>query len=873
MIPRLLLLLLAVFAAGRAAAQNLTVYSAGNVTRGGSRQLSAYVPLSPNTVTWSVNGTPGGDATYGTVSASGLYQAPTVIPAANAVEVRATSTAYPAQFGAVTLTIMQPQVQVWSVYPSSVPAGSYSIRLNGSNFHAGTVVHANGVALPTTYVSPTSVLATGTATAAQAGTPVKITAVNTGLGGMTSSSVNLAVTAPVPVAVAINPTSATVLAGATRQFSASVSGTSVTGVTWSVNGIAGGDATVGTVSAAGLYTAPAAVPAGAVTVRATSVADPAKGAQASVTVQAPPPPVVTVSPATVSVQAGGTQSFSATVTGAANTAVTWSVNSIVGGNTVVGTISAAGVYTAPGQVPAPATVSVRATSVANAAGTAVSAVTVTQPPGGGTSLGTPNLAAGRFLEQAAYGPTPAAIAHVNAIGFEAWLDEQFALPETPINNPGGMLMGQVQQEYLARITNAPDQLRQRVVYALSQIIVISANKNIYPDELVPYLQLLSKNAFGNYRTLLDEISHSSQMGKYLDHANSNKPMGMSAANENYGRELMQLFTIGLYLLKPDGSRQMQHQLKPDGTPDLTLPMIPIPAYTQATVQQVALALTGWTFPGPNANNWDNFSGPLVAHEVNHDTRQKNLVGVTLPVGQTAEQDLQGVLTWLFNHQNIAPFIATRLIRALVKSNPSGDYIARISAVFADNGSGVRGDLKAVVRAILLDPEARNDVAPSDGGRLKDALYHVAAFVRALGGSTASANILPWEFTRLSQTPLAPNSVFGFYSPLYRIPRSTLVGPEFQIYGPTESVLRGNLLWQVIAQPGADFSVSLAPFLNVAGNTIALIDACDQALLYGRMPPAMRTSLANAINAQGDALARVRTAIYLTALSGFYTVQY
>ena len=232
-----------------------------------------------------------------------------------------------------------------------------------------------------------------------------------------------------------------------------------------------------------------------------------------------------------------------------------------------------------------------------------------------------------------------------------------------------------------------------------------------------------------------------------------------------------------------------------------------------------------------------------------------------------------MLTWLFNHQNIAPFIATRLIRALVKSNPSGDYIARISAVFADNGSGVRGDLKAVVRAILLDPEARNDVAPSDGGRLKDALYHVAAFVRALGGSTASANNLPWEFTRLSQTPLAPNSVFGFYSPLYRIPRSTLVGPEFQIYGPTESVLRGNLLWQVIAQPGADFSVSLAPFLNVAGNTIALIDACDQALLYGRMPPAMRTSLANAINAQGDALSRVRTAIYLTALSGFYTVQY
>src|SRR5205085_652159 len=155
-------------------------------------------------------------------------------------------------------------------------------------------------------------------------------------------------------------------------------------------------------------------------------------------------------------------------------------------------------------------------------------LTVTQPPGGGVSLGTPNLSAARFLEQAAYGPTPTELAHVNAIGFSAWLDEQFALPETPINNPGGMLIGQVESEYLARLANAPDQLRQRVAYALSQIIVISANKNIYPDEIVPYLRILSHNAFGNYRTLLDDIAHSSQMGKYLDLANSNKPTGASA---------------------------------------------------------------------------------------------------------------------------------------------------------------------------------------------------------------------------------------------------------------------------------------------------------------------------------------------------------
>jgi hypothetical protein len=322
------------------------------------------------------------------------------------------------------------------------------------------------------------------------------------------------------------------------------------------------------------------------------------------------------------------------------------------------------------------------------------------------------------------------------------------------------------------------------------------------------------------------------MGKYLDHANSNKPTPGSAANENFGRELMQLFTIGLYALNPDGSRQLQHPLKSDGTPDLTAPMIPIRAYDQGTVQQVALALTGWTYAGPANNNWENFSGP-----------------------------------------NIAPFVSMRLIRAFVKSNPSAEYIGRVSAVFAGTPNNVRGDLQAVVRAILTDPEARDDVPVANSGRLKDPIYNIVAFVRALGGSISPTNQQAWSLSRMSQAPLAPSSVFGFYSPLFRMPRSSLIGPEFQIYGPTESVLRGNLFWQIISHPGSDFPVSIAPFVNEAGNTVALIDAVDQALLYGRMPTAMRQSLANAINAQGDAMNRAQTALYLTALSGFYAVQF
>lgn len=865
MIKRILSFAFLALSACLAQAQyNITVYSSGTVERGTSRQLSAYVPLSPNTVTWSVNGVTGGDATFGTVSPTGLYTAPTVIPMANAVTVSATSTAYPAKVGSVTMTITQPTVQLWSVSPTKVPAGSFTITLNGSNFHAGSVVRFGNVDLPTTLLSSTGLRATGTADAALAGTNVNITVVNTGLGGMTSSAVKLAITAPVPVVVGVSPATATVNTAATRQFTASVTGTSNTAVTWSVNGTTGGDATVGTISASGLYTAPAVVPSpAAVTVRATSVASPAISGQSTVTVQLAPPPVVTVavSPNAASLNTGTTQQFNATVTGIASQSVTWSVNNIAGGNSTVGTVTASGLYTAPAAVPSPANVTIRATSTVSVTSIGAAGITISPAPGGGVSQGTANLAAGRFLEQAAYGPTPAELAHVKAIGVNAWLDEQFALPETAIPNPGGMAMSTVQAQYLGRVATAPDQLRQRVVYALSQIIVISANKNIYPDEIVPYLQILSRNAFGNYRTLLDEIAHSSQMGKYLDLANSNKPNGNSAANENFARELMQLFTIGLYSLNPDGSRVLDAAGNP------------IRAYDQSTVQQVALALTGWTFPGPQANNWENFSGPLVPHDVNHDMRAKVLVGVTLPAGQSAVADMTGVLDWLFNHPNIAPFISTRLIRFIVKSNPSPAYVARVSAVFADNGAGVRGDLKAVVRAILTDAEARDDVGTPDSGRLKDPIYAAAAFVRALGGSMSSTNQQSYTFTLMSQTPLTPGSVFGFYSPLYRIPRSTLNGPEFQIYGPTEAVLRGNLFWQIISNPGSDFPVDITPFVNLAGNTVALIDAVDQTLLYGRMPTAMRQTLANAINAQGDNVSRARTAIHLTTLSGFYAVQY
>jgi hypothetical protein len=258
---------------------------------------------------------------------------------------------------------------------------------------------------------------------------------------------------------------------------------------------------------------------------------------------------------------------------------------------------------------------------------------------------------------------------------------------------------------------------------------------------------------------------------------------------------------------------------------------------------------------------------------NHDTRAKAFLGCTLPAGQNTTQDKDATLDCIFKHANVGPFISLRLIRSLVSSNPSGAYVQRVAQVFNDNGAGVRGDLKAVVRAILTDAEARNDTANASSGRLKDPTYQIASMARALNGRITEANNLSWPLSQMAQMPLTAPSVFGFYSPLYRIPKSPLSGPEFQIYTPTESVLRGNAMWDIVAGSGGEVAIDRAPFTSVANDTAKLIDAVDQALLYGRMPAAMRQSLANIITAQPDAATRVQVALYMTALSGYFAVQH
>ena len=842
------------------AANPITVYPQNSTLATGSTlQCTAYVPLSPNTIQWLVNGIVGGNTNIGTISQAGLYTSPTVVPAPNVVTLGARSTAYTNTIGTTPLTITRPYPSLWSVSPSPLQQGNYQVSFNGANFTPDSVATANGADVATTYISPTALIAKGMGAVGTIKFAVRVP----GNGGLTGNVVSVTVVASI-VTVKVNPASASVPLGGNRAFVANVAGNANTAVTWAVNGIDGGSTAVGLISPAGLYTAPTVLPASStVTVKATSVASPASSGQAVVTLTVPPPPpvIVSVYPASASVQVGKTQSFTATVQNSTNSAVIWSVNGVNGGSAANGTIDASGLYTAPAGPPAVAIV-VQAASVASPASVGKASVTLNAPP-------PPQvwLAGARFLEQSSFGPSPASLNQISQVGIDAYLAQQFALPETPIYVPLDNNMGELQQWVLYNYTTAPDQLRQRLAYALSGLLVTSDSKLIYADEIIPWLKLMSKYAFGNYRSLLRDLTLCPSMAKYLDLANSMKPGMAGGANENYARELMQLFTIGLWQLNQDGSQALD-----------PVTLQPIPTYNQFTVQQMALALTGWTYataPGatPQSANWEYFGAPLEPRPANHATNSKTILNCVLPAGQTPDQDLDAVLDCLMHHANMAPFIATRLIRSLVTSNPSPGYIKRVADVFVDNGSGVRGDLKAVVTAILMDTEARDDNPTPNGGRLKEPILQISAFLRALGGGYSTTEGVTYMYDEFAQVPLGPPSVFSWYSPAYHVPKSPLFGPEFQIYTPSQATLRGNFFYDVLTQPGTDMTINLAPFQAYGNDMNGLVELANQTFLYGRMDPAMKTIIATAAAPGYDATTRIATAIYLTVLSGQYAVQY
>jgi uncharacterized protein (DUF1800 family) len=466
----------------------------------------------------------------------------------------------------------------------------------------------------------------------------------------------------------------------------------------------------------------------------------------------------------------------------------------------------------------------------------------------------------RLLQQATFGPSAAEFAAVKAKGVNRWLAEQFRIAGGGM--PDGLDNNQVRANLLLKMANGPDQMRQRMAFALGQTLVVSTNKLVNGYELVPFARLIENHAFGNYRTLLREITLSPSMGKYLDLVNS-VGSGGSAPNENYPRELMQLFSIGLYQSNMDGTyKTAQNAL--------------IPTYDQAMVREVARALSGWTFPtqpgfAPASHNPEYYVGLMEPRPQRHDGGSKTVLGKVLPAGQTVTKDMEDVIDAVFTHPNVAPFVATRLIRALVTSNPTGAYIQRVANVFADNGSGVRGDLTAVLTAILTDPDA--SLPSTNDGRLRDPLLQVIGLARALGVQVGDPNQFMYLMVNFGQAPLSATTVFSFYSPLTPLPGNpTKFGPEFQIYSPALAIQRANFVHRLLnAEFQSSFAFNIAPYTALAGDPHALVEHVNQVLLFGRMSSGLRQVLVAAAQATSDMKQRALGTLYLTAISGEFLV--
>jgi uncharacterized protein (DUF1800 family) len=446
------------------------------------------------------------------------------------------------------------------------------------------------------------------------------------------------------------------------------------------------------------------------------------------------------------------------------------------------------------------------------------------------------------------------------------------------NAIAGNSQGGLPQQFLVNATMNQDQLRQRVAFALSQVLVTSINTIIWNDSMIPYEQMLMADSFTNYRKILEDVTLSPTMGQFLDMANNAKanPTTGTVANENYAREVMQLFTIGTSMLHPDGTPQFDGQ------------GLLVPTYNQATVSETARVFTGWTYlPSSGPVQWNDYinpSGPMVAYPIEHDTGSKQLVnGYVAPAGLSPQQDLDGALDNIFNHPNVGPFVGKLLIQHLVKSNPSPAYVQRVAAAFADNGLGVRGDMQAVITAILLDPEARaNDNGGSDqtaDGHLQEPILYVAGLMRAFGGTVAPQNYFGWDLSNLGEDVYNPSSVFNYFSPSFAPPGSTLLGPEFQIDTPDSAVYRANMVanffssWSSpVLNYGPGTNIDVTPYLSLAPNPPSLVAALDLTLTHGTMPAGMKQQVTTAVmNDTNGNLSRVLTGAWLILSSGYYNV--
>ncbi len=528
--------------------------------------------------------------------------------------------------------------------------------------------------------------------------------------------------------------------------------------------------------------------------------------------------------------------------------------------------------------------------------------------------------AARFLTQSTFGPTLSDIDRVRQLGYPGWLNEQFAAtPSCQLDYLAGLgetrvyEMGQAarieawfQGALGGRDAFVParlhqDQLRQRVAFALSQILVVSdqnATLERYNYALASYYDTLTRHAFGNYRDLLEAVTLHPAMGIYLSMLGNQKadPARNIRPDENFAREVMQLFSVGLVRLHPDGTPVL------DGNGEA------IPTYGQDTVRGFASVFTGWTFSGCGASSFDDcwyydardssWRTPMVPFADRHASAgDKQLLaypgvafaGGVLTGGGTAASDLKAGLDNLFRHPNVGPFLGRQLIQRLVTSNPSPGYVARVAAAFDDNGAGVRGDMKAVVRAILFDAEARSATdRPAYFGKVREPILRLTHGWRALDARTRTGRTSELSpDTYLGQAPLRAPSVFNFFSPRYmpsgELTQLRLVAPELQLatdsmIPATQNAFGDEVFVYYIGNPNVgpdDISVDLSRDMPLAADPAALVDRYDLLFLSGQMSLRLRATLlarlAQVPNANGGR-DRVQEALFLVMNSPEYTVQ-
>lgn len=503
----------------------------------------------------------------------------------------------------------------------------------------------------------------------------------------------------------------------------------------------------------------------------------------------------------------------------------------------------------------------------------------------------------RILSQGTFGPTPEEINRLKTMGTAAWFNDQFAKKQTLhlayMNSalaslPAGQTLSENQfyESFWQQAIKGDDQLRQRVAFALSQIFVISFQNttlDTMPRGVAHYYDTLGAYSFGNFRDLLEAVTLHPMMGNYLSSLRNQKTVGARVPDENYAREVMQLFTIGLRQLNPDGS-------------NTTAPATD--TYTSDDIKGLAKVFTGWSWAGPDKSSGRFFGNsspapdpnrdwlPMQNYPAYHETLQKDFLGVTIPANTTGEASLKIALDTLFNHPNAGPFIGRQLIQRLVTSNPSPAYVGRVAAAFADNGQGVRGDMKAVIKAVLLDAEAITAPTSNTAGKLREPVIRLANWMRAFHAKSSSGRFLLTSLDNpsnsLGQTPMRSPTVFNFYRPEYQPPNTSiatanLFAPEMQITEETSVVGYLNFMRNAISNgtgTSSDIKADYTAELALAGTPDLLVDRVNLLLMQNQMSSTLRGQILAAINsnANNSAINKVYLAIFLTMASPEYLVQ-